>query len=312
MSDADARESAHVHWLLLGSLSPEPTGRRFILDVDSFAEAFKSAAVTARVDVGPALGAGAAHMLELSFAELKQYSMKHVLASVPVLGQLRKLAEDLGGPSSRRPADDAAVARVVELIGDGPLAAELRRAFAGEPEPEPAAEPEPAPAVEPGLADELPASHEQKQADPKKAVDSFIAAIRGKSSASKPGTPPAPAHRRARELIETAVFGAVAAILDSPAVTEPEALWRGLSLVVKNAPKKSSMLVEIVDVAPSGLEDALRQCLDDEPMNRPDAFFCFDRIESPTRMQELASIAEDRSEERRVGKECRSRWSPNR
>src|SRR5690606_25090918 len=60
-----------------------------------------------------------------------------------------------------------------------------------------------------------------------------------------------------------------------------------------NAPKKSSMLVEIVDVAPSGLEDALRQCLDDEPMNRPDAFFCFDRIESPTRMQDLASIAED-------------------
>jgi type VI secretion system protein ImpC len=289
MSDADARESSHVHWLLLGSLSREPSGRRFVLDTESFASAFESAGVTAKVDVGPALGAAAAHAIELQFTALKQYSIKHVLTAVPVLGQLRKLAEDLGGPSSRRPSDEAAVARVVELIGDGPLAAELRRVFAGQPVPEP----EPAPAAAPaGLVDELLASHDQKQADSKKAVDSFIKAIRGKP-ASKPGAPPTPANRQARELIETAVFGAVAAILDDPAVIGPEALWRGLQLVVKNAPKKSAMLVEVVDVAPSGLEAALKQCLDDEPMNRPDAFFCFDRIEDPARMQELASIAED-------------------
>ncbi|MFO7563259.1 MAG: type VI secretion system contractile sheath large subunit [Enhygromyxa sp.] len=292
MSDADARESSHVHWLLLGSLSREPSGRRFILDVESFAEAFKQAAVAARVDVGPALGAAAAHPVELRFEQLKQYSIKHVLAAVPVLGQLRKLADDLGGPSSRRPADEAAVARVVELIGDGPLATELRRVFNGEPEPAPAPEAAPAPASEPGLVDELLASHDQKQVDSKKAVDSFITAIRGKQ-ASKPGAPATPAHRRARELIETAVFGAVAAILEDPAVIGPEALWRGLQLVVKHAPKKSSMLVEVVDVAPAGLEDALRQCLDDEPMNRPDAFFCFDRLEDPARLQELASLAED-------------------
>lgn len=290
MSNADARESSHVHWLLLGSLSREPSGRRFILDVESFAETFKAAAVAAAVDIGPALGAAAAHPVELRFTELKQYSIKHVLTAVPVLGQLRKLAEDLGGPSSRRPSDDAAIARVIELIGDGPLAAELRRVFAGEPEPE--SEPAPAAAPEPGLVDELLANHQQAQADPKRAVDSFIAAIRGKS-ASKPGATPTPANRRAREMIETAVFGAVAAILDDPAVTGPEALWRGLHLVVKHAPKRSSMLVEVVDVGPAGIEDVLRQCLDDEPMNRPDAFFCFDRLEDPARMQELASVAED-------------------
>jgi hypothetical protein len=292
MSNADARDSAHVHWLLLGSLSKQPSGRRFILDAESFAETFKAAAVTAKLDVGPALGAATAHEVELRFDQLKQYSIAHVLASVPTLGQLRKLAEELGGPSSRRPSDDAAITRVVELVGDGPLAAELRKVFAGEPEQAPAPGPAPAPA-EPGLVDELLANHEQKQADPKKAVDSFIAAIRGKQSASKPGQPPTPANRRARELIETAVFGAVSAILEHPAVTEPEALWRGLQLVVKHAPRKSSMLVEVVDVAPAGIEAALRECLDDEPMNRPDAFFCFDRIEDPERMQELASVAED-------------------
>lgn len=289
---ADARESAHVHWLLLGSLSKEPSGRRFILDAESFAETFKAAAVTARLDVGPALGAAGAHEVELRFDQLKQYSIAHVLASVPTLGQLRKLGEDLGGPSSRRPSDEAAVARVVELIGDGPLAVELRKVFSGAPEAAPEPAPAPAPA-EPGLVDELLANHDQKQADPKKAVDSFIAAIRGKASASKPGQPPTPANRRARELVEMAVFGAVSAILEHPAVIEPEALWRGLHLVVKHAPKKSSMLVEVVDTAPAGLEAALRQCLDDEPMNRPDAFFCFDRIEDPARMQELASVAED-------------------
>jgi hypothetical protein len=293
MSDADARESAHVHWLLLGSLSKQPNGRRFILDAESFAETFAAAAVTAKLDIGPALGAAAAHSIELRFEQLKQYSIKHVLASVSLLGELRKLAEDLGGPSSRRPSDEAAVARVVALIGDGPLAVELRRVFNGEPEPEPEPEPAASEPAEPGLVDELLASHEQKQADPKKAVDSFIAAIRGKASASTPGAPPTPANRRARELIETAVFGAVSTILDHPAVTEPEALWRGLHLVVKHAPKKSSMLVEVVDVAPAGLEAALRECLDDEPMNRPDAFFCFDRTEDPERMQALASVAED-------------------
>jgi|GEM_PF-557649 len=302
MSDADARESSHVHWLLLGSLSAQPSGRRFILDAESFAATFKDAAVTAKVDVGPALGAGGAHSLELRFDQLKQYSMKHVLASVPLLGDLRKLAEELGGPSSRRPADDAVVARVVELVGDGPLAAELRKLFSADDAVADAAEPAeqapaPAPASgEPSLVDELLASHDSKRAHSKHAVDSFIQAIRGKSGTSSEASKATPPNRRARELIETAVFGAVGAVLSDPAVTGPEALWRGLQLVVKNAPKKSAMLVEVVDVAPSGIEAALQDCLDDEPMNRPDAFFCFDQSEeiaNPERMQALASVAED-------------------
>lgn len=294
----DARESSHVHWLLLGSLSREPSGRRFALDTDSFAEAFTAAKLSAKVDVGPALGAGGAHEVEVSFDKLKQYSMKHVLASVPVLGPLRELAEKLGGASSRRPSDEAAVAKVVELVGDGPLAAELRRTFAGEPEPAqapPQAQDEPqkdAPAdAGEALVDELLEQHETKQAEAKRAVDSFITAIRGRKPSA--GQKPKPANRQARELIETAVYGAVAAILNDPAVTGPEALWRGLQLVVKAAPRRAGMLVEIVDVAPEGLEDAMKACLEDEPMNRPDAFFCFDRIDDPARLSELASTAED-------------------
>src|SRR5690606_1489539 len=102
------------------------------------------------------------------------YSMKHVLASVAMLEPLRKLAEELGGPSSRRPSDEAAVAKVVELIGDGPLAAELRRAFAGTPEPAPVPEPAPASAKSDGdpLVGELLERHETRQVDTKRAVDS--------------------------------------------------------------------------------------------------------------------------------------------
>jgi type VI secretion system protein ImpC len=305
MSDNDARESSHVHWLLLGSLSSTPSGRRFILDFDSFAESLRAADLRAKVEIGAALGASRSMLVEIAFEQLKQYAMKHVLASVPLLETLRKLAEDLGGPSSRRPSDDAAVAKVIELIGDGPLAAELRRTFANEDlkdEPAPASEPAPAAAKssdpEAGLVGELLERHETRQADTKRAVDSFITAVlaaRGRKPAG--GEPPKPSNRRARELIETAVYGAVAAILEDPAVMQPEALWRGLQLIAKQAPRRSSghgnTLVEVVDVAPSGIEAALRECLDDEPMNRPDAFFCFDRIEDPERLTALASAAED-------------------
>jgi type VI secretion system protein ImpC len=303
MSDNDARESSHVHWLLLGSLSSTPSGRRFILDFDSFAETLRAADLRAKVEIGAALGASRSMVVEIAFEQLKQYAMKHVLASVPLLETLRKLAEDLGGPSSRRPSDDAAVAKVIELIGDGPLAAELRRTFANEDlKDEPASEPAPAAAKqsdpEAGLVGELLERHETRQADTKRAVDSFITAVlaaRGRKPAG--GEPPKPSNRRARELIETAVFGAVTAILEDPAVMQPEALWRGLQLIAKQAPRRSSghgnTLVEVVDVAPSGIEAALRECLDDEPMNRPDAFFCFDRIEDPERLTALASAAED-------------------
>jgi type VI secretion system protein ImpC len=303
MSDNDARESSHVHWLLLGSLSSAPSGRRFILDLDSFAETLRAADLRAKVEIGAALGASRSMVVEIAFEQLKQYAMKHVLASVPLLETLRKLAEDLGGPSTRRPSDEAAVAKVIELIGDGPLAAELRRTFANEDlkdEPTSLTPPEPAPGPKSSdpLVGELLERHENRQADAKRAVDSFITAVlatRGRKPAS--GEPPKPSNRRARELVETAVFGAVGAILEDPAVTQPEALWRGLQLVAKQAPRRSSghgnTLVEVVDVAPSGIEAALRECLDDEPMNRPDAFFCFDRIEDPERLAALASAAED-------------------
>jgi hypothetical protein len=282
---------------LLGSLSSEPSGRRFALDTDSFAEAFKAAQLSAKVDIGPALGAAGALEVELRFEQLKQYSMKHVLASVQVLEPLRKLAEDLGGSSSRRPSDDATIAKVVELVGDGPLAAELRKAFANEPEPAAesagdGADPTPTSDANQALVGELLEQHESKAADTKRAVDSFIAAVRGRKP-NPSGGKPQPANRRARELVETAVYGAVSAILNAPEVTQPEALWRGLQLVVKQAPKRAAMLVEIVDVGPAGIEAAMRECLDDEPMNRPDAFFCFDRIEDPARLTELASTAED-------------------
>jgi type VI secretion system protein ImpC len=303
MSDTDARESSHVHWLLLGSLSSAPNGRRFILDFDSFAETVRTADLRAKVEIGASLGASRSMIVEIGFETLKQYAMKHVLASVPVLETLRKLAEDLGGPSTRRPSDDATVAKVIELIGDGPLAAELRRTFANDDlKDEPAGELPPGPCApaspESGLVGELLERHETRQADTKRAVDSFITAVlaaRGRKPAS--GEPPKPSNRRARELIETAVFGAVAAILEDPAVTQPEALWRGLQLIAKQAPRRTSghgnMLVEVVDVAPSGIEAAMRECLDDEPMNRPDAYFCFDRIEAPERLTALASTAED-------------------
>lgn len=294
---AASRDSSHVHWLLLGALSNSPTGRRFTLDLESFAAAFTAAKLSAKLDIGPALGAAGKHEVELSFGELKHYAIKHVLASLPVIAELRKLADELAGASSRRPSAEAAVARVVALVGEGPLATELGKLL-NEPEtsPAPAAEPEPAAKpASPDLVDELLERGVAKQAESKRAVDSFITAIRG--STSKVADKGTPVPRRARELIETAVFGAVNAILNHPSVTEPEALWRGLKLVVEQCPKRSGMLVEVVDVGPGQFESAIKACLDDEAMNRPDAFFVFDGFHHRSlvaeQLQSLASLAED-------------------
>lgn len=296
MTDAAARDSSHVHWLLLGALSDTPSGRRFALDSEGFAAAFTAAKLSAKLDIGPALGATGKHEVELVFGELKHYAIKHVLAALPVLGELRKLADELAGASSRRPSAEAAVARVVALIGEGPLASELGKLLT-ETETE-ASEPAPAPAAKPAsgdLVDELLEAGVARSSESKRAVDSFITAIRG--STSKVADKGTPVPRRARELIETAVFGAVNAILNHPSVTEPEALWRGLKLVVEQCPKRAGMLVEVVDVGRDQIESAMRACLDDEAMNRPDAFFVFDRFEHRSlvaeQLQALASIAED-------------------
>lgn len=292
-----ARDSSHVHWLLLGALSNSPTGRRFVLDSESFAAAFTNAKLSAKLDIGPALGAAGKHEVELAFAELKHYTIKHVLASLPIIAELRKFADELAGPSSRRPSAEAAVARVVALVGEGPLADELGKLLREPPDqPEAASAPAPTPAPASGdLVDELLERGVAKQADSKRAVDSFITAIRG--STSKVADKGTPVPRRARELIETAVFGAVNAILNHPSVTEPEALWRGLKLVVEQCPKRSGMLVEVADVGPDQFESAMRACLDDEAMNRPDAFFVFDRFQHRSlvaeQLQSLASLAED-------------------
>lgn len=296
MTEAAARESSHVHWLLLGALSRAPSGRRFVLDAENFASELAKAKLAAKVDIGPAIGAAGKLEVELAFGELKHYAIKHVLATLPVLGELRKLADELGGPSSRRPSPEAAVARVVALVGEGPLASELGKLLR---EPEAAAPtPAPAPTPEPAAGDlvgELLERGAAKQADTKRAVDSFIGAIRGASSKVADTATPVP--KRARELIETAVFGAVNAILRDPAVTEPEALWRGLKLVVEQCPKKAGMLVEVADVGPEQREAAMKASLDDEAMNRPDCFFVFDAFEhrslASEQLQGLASLAED-------------------
>ncbi len=297
MSDAAARDSSHVHWLLLGALSGTPSGRRFALDNESFAAAFTAAKLGAKLDIGPALGAAGKHEVELAFGELKHYAIKHVLATLPILGELRKLADDVAGPSSRRPSAEAAVARVVALIGDGPLASELGKLLTEPPEgstdPEPST-PAPNPPASGDLVDELLERGVARTSESKRAVDSFITAIRG--TTSKVADKGTPVPRRARELVETAVFGAVNAILNHPSVTEPEAMWRGLKLVVEQCPKRSAMLVEVVDVGPEQIEAAMKACLDDEPMNRPDAFFVFDRERRSLiveRFAALASLAED-------------------
>src|SRR6185437_2060532 len=86
------------------------------------------------------------------------------------------------------------------------------------------------------------------------AVDAVVRGMRAQGA--NPGARPAGA-RAARKVIEDAVFATAAELLRDPAVARLESAWRGLKLLVDQCPADASIAIEVVDVAPGGVADAL-------------------------------------------------------
>ncbi len=258
--------TARLHWLVAAPIHDPPTNRTWDL-----LEALDQLVFTARIDIGPALGAAGALEVELGFSRLRSFSIAGVLAAETPLRGLVALSERLGGPASRRPVPSEVLDSVAKLAGEGPLWTELSAIF--HPPAAPAS-----PAVAPAPAADAAAASAEL-------VDELLAQAPAPATANRPSAiidaivgsnKPAPAPRdtnaarAARDRLDVALADAARAVLDDPKVATREALWRSLKLLHEHSPRAPSPKVTVLDCDHAGLLTALDNFADDEPMDRPD------------------------------------------
>ncbi|WP_224360601.1 type VI secretion system contractile sheath large subunit [Hyalangium versicolor] len=103
------------------------------------------------------------------------------------------------------------------------------------------------------------------------------------------------ARRAALVVLEEALFATARDLLQHPLVARLESSWRGLRWLWEHCPASGGLELEVLDVEPSSLVDALSQVLDGPPLQRPDACFILDEISDFDALHPLASLGEQAS-----------------
>lgn len=103
---------------------------------------------------------------------------------------------------------------------------------------------------------------------------------------------PQEARDAALALIEEALFGTARDILQHPRVARLESAWRGLHWLWTHCPVSAGMDIEVLDVEPHQLADALTRSLDVPALQRPDACFLLDPLDDVDTLHRLAALGE--------------------
>jgi hypothetical protein len=290
-------EGARVRWWVAGAFTPSPSGRKFLLTSDSFASELAKAASGLRVSVPDRLGGAEHRTFELSFDKLRSFNVMELLSSVPELKKLQGLTEGFMKADPSRPVTpDEGAARIAEVVGAGRLSAAVSAALGGKP-PEPvapAAPSTPAPSNSGGdLVGELLASAEASSpiATAKAGVDAFIKATAPKAAGPARMNPDA--RRAVRDAIELAVINTAKDILAAEPVARLEAAWRGLKLMLEQCPSSAGFALEVVDVEPAQVPEAMEQAVNAEPFERPDVCFVIDATDDVAQLRRLSSVGEE-------------------
>jgi type VI secretion system protein ImpC len=300
MSQSLSPESARVRLLVAGAFTPAPSGRRFLVTADSFAGELAKAASGLRVSVPDRLGGAEHRTFELSFDKLRAFQVMELISAVPELKKLQGLTEGFMKADPSRPlTPEEGAARIAEVVGTGRLSSAVFTALGGTPEPAPAPAAPSTPAApsegNAGLVDELLSRAEApapSATDTAKAgVDAFIKAM----SPAKPG--PArmnpDARRAVRDAIEVALINTAKDLLAAEPVARIEGAWRGLKLLLEQAPTASGIAIEVLDVEPAQVPEALEKAVEAEPFERPDVCVVIDATDDVARLRKLASIGEE-------------------
>ena len=232
--DATPPPAVRVRWLVAGAFLPSPSGRRFLLTEDAFAEHLGRAGSGLSVTVQDRIGSSDACSHVVSFEGPESFQLSAIIDALPDLRTLRAVRDALSGAKGLGPQD---AARLEEGLGPGLLSS--------------------------ALAGALRKTHSPQEA-------------RGAALA----------------LIEEALFGTARDILQHPWVARLESTWRGLHWLWTHCPTSAGMDIEVLDVEPHQLVDALTRGLDVPALQRPDACFLVDALDDMDTLRRLAALGE--------------------
>jgi len=259
----EAIERPVLRVVVAGELGPEKANRFggrapqgvVAVDKEGLDEVVGRFVGTLRLRVANRIGAAPREVeVVLPITGLKSFRPEVVAEAIPLIADLARLRGLVGELATRRLTVEQFQSRAEEAIGDGPLLAEVRRAFgdasaAPAPHGAPAAQPSGAVGVDAilGMVD-LPAGVEAGEASPAR---------------PKAGPPPSPLDEVLRQITrnrqraaDPAVAREVAADLDRriaaqldevfghPQFRRLEETWRGIALVVRRADLREPIRIE--------------------------------------------------------------------
>lgn len=298
-------------WLLVGTFSSNPTGRKTVVSGERFTTVMKRVGVVAEVPLPSGLGATAPTHAKLTFDRPRAFRLGEIVAAIDPLRRLAELGTTLA--RDRDIPVVIAAARVEKIVGPGGLADKLRDPENEQPEPttvDPPAPPSeaesdavsagpptvtssagPAPAKGESALDAIFSKVEMptpEHSTVKNGLDAFIGAVR----AGKPKTVKVAPEiaKNAAKTVQDAVSGVAWSALSHRAIASLESCWRGLRMVVAEAPGHDRLAIELLDVEAEQVVAGLEAALPPSDPHRPDAIFVGIEV-TPSALAELADFA---------------------
>lgn len=267
-------------WLAAATFTTSPTGQKVPVSGERFATVMKRLGVDAAVMLPESLGDAAGGPVPLQFTRPRTFRVEDVVEAVEPLRKLRDLAQALTKEQDLAP--EVVRARVERIVGKGGLADRFQPKAAVQqdkpelPEPPEPDEPEPAVATTPlAAADDIFAMAElpggSPEATAKSGLDAFVSAVRG--SRAQTGVVDVQTRIDAAQQIRCTIAAAAASLLGQPVVARLEASWRGLRMLVASSPGHEDVGIDLVDVDPDNILEALERCVRHDDPQRPDAVF---------------------------------------
>ncbi len=280
-------ESGPVRWLVLAAFTPKPTGAAF----SATAEGVKSAMEAAQIVVPLSKTQSSAN---ISIPSLRSCTLAGIAASA--LTGLQTILDELSaGDCGLELLPD----RIGEIVGQE---AELTKAVSALVTSAAAS------------AAATPAKGAGKSGAPKDVVDAIFAKVDSGSTVA-PATPaqsavsafigankkpkgrtgaaPRNLVKKIKYAVEDAIMTRAAAILASSEVVGIESTWRGLNFLVNQCPTSAGMQVDCVDTTSDKVCKVIRELLDDEQSELPDAIFIAEPTTDIDKIRELAELGEE-------------------